>query len=669
MKGWMSAACAPLLAFSLCASAGAPAPAAQVPIKEFVKLPQYGLAKLSPKGEYLAVQVPKDRQTSLGIIDIKNKKVSAMLEFTQGEHVANYWWVSPNRVVVSIATLYGVLDQPAQTGELYAMDADGTNKTYLFGYRGGNHMTHLGGAKATSASAALVDTLRKNDDQVLIAVYPWERSEGGDTTLYLLDVNTGDLRRTDAVPIAAGVQVAVDDSGALRFAAGVDLKGNVVQYVRDPDGWHALKGGDVNDVDVLRASPDGKSVYLLSDQGKDYTCLRELVLASGEMRDLACNPGASVDRVIFSFDFSHPIAVHFLGGDTQFLDPNDEDGKFMRAVMNTFPQERVTVTSATWDGNLAMVEVDSDRDPGSFLVLDRNKRKAEFVFARRPGIDPDQMAPVRQISYTTRDGATVHGYLTVKQGVDPKMLPLVMLPHGGPYGMRDYWEWNQWPQLLASRGYAVLQVNYRGSGGYGFAFEEAGYHKMGTLMQDDLTDGVRWAIDQKIADPKRVAIFGASYGGYAALMSPEREPDLYRCAVAFAGVYDLYDELSDADFAASELGRELGALHWGKDRKELDEQSPINHVDALKIPVLIAHGSEDKRVPFSQGKNMRDKLKAAHKNVEWMEFSGEEHGFWKDENHVAFMTKVLEFLDKYIGPSAATSAPVADAAAAPDHKD
>jgi dipeptidyl aminopeptidase/acylaminoacyl peptidase len=224
------------------------------------------------------------------------------------------------------------------------------------------------------------------------------------------------------------------------------------------------------------------------------------------------------------------------------------------------------------------------------------------------------------------------------------------MPHGGPHsGIHDTWRWDHWAQFLASRGYAVLQPNFRGSGGYGYAFEHAGYHHWGTTMIDDITDGTRWAMEKGYVDGSRVCIFGASWGGYAALMSAVREPDLYRCAVGFAGVYDLKLQVSDSDTAESTMGRNYLADAVGTDDKTLAEQSPITYIERLKAPVLIIHGTADKRVPFSQAKRLRKALEQYHKPYEWMEKSGEEHGFYKDENNVEFLDRLAAFLGKNLG--------------------
>jgi dipeptidyl aminopeptidase/acylaminoacyl peptidase len=317
----------------------------------------------------------------------------------------------------------------------------------------------------------------------------------------------------------------------------------------------------------------------------------------------------------------------------------------------------VEVTSSTLDGSRFVILVSSDRNPGDFYLVDRKPLKANYLLSRRSWIDPSAQAPSEAVSYVTRDGATVHGYLTARKGLATRNGPLVIMPHGGPHGLRDVWGWDAWVQALASRGYSVLQVNYRGSDGYGYAHEASGYRKWGTLMQDDLTDAVRWAVREGIADPARVCIMGASYGGYAALMSAVREPDLYRCAIGASGIYDLANWAKETDIAESKGGRlYLDKVLGGGGLRSA--QSPVTQIERLKVPVLIAHGTKDDRVPFSQAEILRAALDKSGKAYEWAEYRGEEHGFYQEANHEDFLKRSIEFLDKHIGPqSQAANAP------------
>lgn len=628
-----------------------------VPAKDFARKTEFESAKISPNGDYLAVATPVGDQTGLGIIDLKTRKLAGGLHFHRGEHVADYWWVSPSRVVVAIASRAGPLDQPRLTGELYAVNADGSREAYLFGYRGGDQVgTRRKVVTQERAWAFMVDPLPEDPDHALISISPWDRAEKMSFPLIeLINVHNGKRKQMGAVPAYAPIDGAVDREGLLRFAYGMDKKSKYMLFARGKEDkdWKRVEppGGPPESVELHRVSRDGSTVFLTSHEANGRGCLREYHFETGRFTELFCHDAGHVGHPVFAFDDSRPIALMYEGGKpgTKFLDATHADAQLLQSLYNGFAGQRVTVTSRTSDGSKLLLFVDSDRNPGDFFLFDRGTKKAEYLISRRGWINPETMQPVEPIQYRTRDGAIVHGYLTAQAGLRTNKSPLVLMPHGGPHGVRDYWAWDDRAQFLASRGYAVLQPNYRGSGGYGEAHEQAGYKKWGTLMQDDLTDAVRWAVAQGIADPGRVCIYGASYGGYAALMSAVREPDLYRCAVAFAGVYDLESQSEDSDIQDSLYGRNYLRKVLGTDEGVLAEQSPVTYIEKLKAPVLIAHGTRDKRVPFSQAERLRKALEKHGKPYEWLEFKGEEHGFYKDENHEVFLNKLVEFLDKHIG--------------------
>ena len=264
---------------------------------------------------------------------------------------------------------------------------------------------------------------------------------------------------------------------------------------------------------------------------------------------------------------------------------------------------------------------------------------------------------MRAIDVTARDGTRLHGYITIPKGSNGKNLPLIINPHGGPHGVRDEWGFNPEVQLFANRGSAVLQINYRGSGGYGNAFEKLGYRHWGDTMQDDLTDSVRWAITQGIADPNRVCIYGASYGGYAALMSVVREPGLYKCTVGYAGAYDLDVQRHDSDTSESEAGRSYLNDVFPPTVAERQQQSPVNGVARIKAAIMLVHGKKDERVPIKNMYELIDRLKAVGKAPEDVVVADREaHGFRDIKNNVNLYTHMLAFFDKHIGKEA-TPAP------------
>jgi dipeptidyl aminopeptidase/acylaminoacyl peptidase len=313
---------------------------------------------------------------------------------------------------------------------------------------------------------------------------------------------------------------------------------------------------------------------------------------------------------------------------------------------------RINVMQGDKDGRVLIMSY-ADVDPGHWYVLDTRTSQLREVGEARPRIDPGRMRPMETISYAARDGMTIHGYLTrPARAADTGAPPLVVLIHGGPRA-RDRWVWNEEVQLLASRGYAVFQPQFRGSSGFGRRYEEAGYRQWGRAMQDDITDGVQHLIALELADPQRICIYGASYGGYAAMWGVIKTPQLYKCGISFAGVSDLGEMLSHSILDDSNaVARELRRAHVGdpaQSRQALEDVSPLKRAAEVRVPLLIAHGEQDTRVLPSQSKAMVKALKALGKPVEWLPFEREGHGFFWVDNHARYLKAVLDFLERHIG--------------------
>jgi dipeptidyl aminopeptidase/acylaminoacyl peptidase len=287
-------------------------------------------------------------------------------------------------------------------------------------------------------------------------------------------------------------------------------------------------------------------------------------------------------------------------------------------------------------------------DPGAYAIYTPAERRIDAFAAVRDSLQERTLAPVRPISYRSRDGLTIHGYLTLPRGGPERDLPLIVMPHGGPFA-RDSWVFDPWVQFLADRGYAVLQPNFRGSTGYGREFVERGYGQWGAGMIDDMDDGVAWLAEQGIADPDRVCLMGGSYGGYAALWGAIRGAGRYRCAVSFAGVTDLRAMLRyDARFiVARRYMRDRRRQVQGEERIDLDAVSPLAQAARLNVPVLIAHGEEDRRVPVAQSRSLTRALERQGADFEAVFYPEAGHGFSRPEDSLDFLRRVEAFLARH----------------------
>lgn len=634
----------------------APALAAPPPIADFLRRPEADDVRISPGGRYLAMTVPlASGKTGLVIIDRKNLKLTASLRGREQDDIADFVWVNDTRVVASMAQRMGGRDRPEPTGELYGVDADGKRSTILFGYRAAEMSTgtRISKRKAKRATGLFVSRLPDDDKRILIASYDWISPEGDTPEYGSLDVYSGRFTRLGVVPLRNALIIA-DHAGEARlaFADDVDLKRKVMLRSASSNEWKpfAVVGAEDAIVTPLAFARDNRHFYATfsEPQGPDGLYRVDSQQAT---RELLYRGAADPEDLIgnrHSNDFFAVATADGVDG-SHIFDPESPDARLLRAVKASFKGQQALILNFTRDGKTALVQVYSDRNPGDFFLFDIDKMAADHVTSPRHWIDPEQMGSTRPIRFKARDGLEIHGYLTVPNGSSGKNLPLVVNPHGGPFGVRDNWAFDEEVQLLASRGYAVLRVNFRGSGGYGSAFEAAGYRQWGGTMQDDLTDATHWAIEQGHADPQRICIFGASYGAFAALQGAIKEPDLYQCAVGYVGVYDLRLMHTRGDIPDSTSGKNFLARTLGSDGTTLWANSPVSRLERLKAKVMIVAGGKDERTPPIHSERLRDEL--VKRNIEhiWMYKPNEGHGFYAQENLLDLYTQMLALFDETIG--------------------
>lgn len=622
-----------------------------VPIESFAKLPEFSEVILSPNGRYVATAVPREDQTGIAVLDLESDKVISAKNFAGGLHVFGLRWASDDRLIGLIAHRTGAVAAPITYGEMFAVDADGDKLTYLLGYQG---RSSLGGGTSTAfyGFSSVIDPLPDDENYALIAT----RTFGQDAYMKAQRIHlvSGQRRQVAGAPVAGPGIFLADSNGEVRyFSTSGDDAFDVETYIRGVDERDFRRAEGLNESEIvpLVITPDNQSVYVAAGGDGGRNCLYKQSLADGSAREVACDAVSSLSHLAVGSDGHQPIRAYFEPGKVVAVNvaPDVAEAKLIEAISKRFGDARVRPTSWSADGNRLVFEVTSDRNPGAYYLFDRKAKQARYLLSARSWIDPERMAERRPISFEARDGTMLHGYLTLPPGEADKNLPLVVLPHGGPMGVRDQWFWDPDAQLLASRGYAVLQVNFRGSGGYGSDYLQAGRREWGGRLIDDINDGTLWAIKNKIADADRICAFGASYGAYASLMSAVRYPDLYQCVVGYAGVYNLVTMVENTDIARSRSGVQYMSDYIGKTREDLAEQSPINRLDALKAPVLIVHGKADERTPFSEAKQLRAALAARNHPHEWMARDKEGHGFFALDNRVAFYDTLLGFLDRHIG--------------------
>lgn len=637
-----------------------------IPVQDFVRHSTYSSVKISPTGEYLAMTVDRGDQDVLTVLRTKDLSIVKINQLPDQKSVGSFYWTSPDRLMFNAVKKLGRFESPFGTGEWFAVNADGSQPRPLIFY--GTRDATQRGKQVGNERFNLLDTLRDDDQNVIMEVNYARSSEGAGTEVVLMDTLSGRRKSLARAP-KENCDIALDARKQPGFAICVSSKDEQGEfdertelYKRSDDGKWTLVSASKSDgkhLSIIRSVPDG-TVYAEQSDGKAPAAIGTLDTATGEFKQLFQDPVAEVSDYIWSADQNRLIAVVTEAGApaVKLIDESHPDADIYASLAGAFEGQMVDFSSATQDGKKIVVSVYSDSNPGELYLYDRDSGKARFLLQGRKWLDKGKMASVKPIVFTARDGKQIHGYLTLPKGSDGKNLPMIVNPHGGPIGPRDNWGFNSETQLFANRGYVVLQVNFRGSGGYGKAFQDAGHRQWGQGIQNDIIDATRWAIQQGYADKDRICIYGGSFGGYSSLMAPAREPDLFKCAVGYVGVYDMEMMFVKGDIPQRESGLRFLRRTLGTDKAELKANSPTELVERIKIPVLLAAGARDARAVPEQTEAMRDALvKAGNPPVDMIIQSGEMHGFYKEENNLNLYTKMLEFFNQNIGGNVTVGSP------------
>ncbi|WP_424681700.1 alpha/beta hydrolase family protein [Frateuria sp. YIM B11624] len=623
-----------------------------LPVENFARHPPLSMPRLSPDGKYLAVRWDDGSSHALVVYKVDDmSQPASMLRMPKYELPAGITWVSPTRLVVEKGKEFGSIDKPVSTGEIIATDVDGKHQDYLYGYE--VRYSSRAATRGTDRGWGTVDGLpERTNGHFYMAAMPWDSPDHS----YLYDVDAEANTRHLVGDIGEGdMSFMVGADGQAHYAYGRNEDFDYVVYHRQDGHWQRLTpqqiGGTFGPIDF---TPDHQRIYAMYDAGGGPASLVEQDETGASRQVLAAAAFGNIGGIEWTALPRQPFATIPDTGLPQltYIDPNLPAAKLHRALSQKFPGQYVHFIDYSEDGGQLLFSVTSDRNPGSYMLIDTHTYKVRKLFDAAPWIDPAKMAERRPLHFTASDGTELEAILTLPPGRSETNLPMVLLPHGGPIGVSDDWFYDDDAQFLANRGYLVLQVNYRGSGGRGEDFKEAGYLKWGTRIQEDLIDGVKWAIAQHYADPGRICVYGGSFGGYSAMMTVIRAPDMFKCAVGYAGVYDLKMMYKKGDIRASKSGRSYLTTVIGRNDAELDANSPDKLADKISVPVLLIHGEDDQRAPFAQAKAMRAALEAAHKPYEWMSKPGEGHGFYDEKNRVDFYNALQAFLEKHIGKGA-----------------
>ena len=654
------------LALACAASTATAAEPAEIPVMDFVRNPTYSGVKISPTGEYLAMTVDRGEQDVLAVLRTRDLSIVHVNTLPSQKSVGAFQWVSPERLMFNSIKKFGRFAQPFGTGEWYSVSADGSSPRVL-------ELAKKGATDVPTYSRFSVLDNPQNDDGTILMTMSYPRSsEGANTEVVEVNTLSGRWKSIARAP-RGNCGMALDGKKIPRYAIcydSEDAAGNYDSqnelYRRGDDGkWTLVNSSKASGkmLSIVGTSGDGR-IYATQSDGKAPEAFGLIDATSGAFRSLFHDPVSEPSNYIVSADRDTVLAVVTEAGKPKItiVDEEHPDTAIYASLAEAFPDRFVDFSSATRDGRQIVVSVSGDRTPGELYLYDRATGKARFLMQGRAWIDAKRMASVKPISLTTRDGLKIYGYLTVPNGSDGKNLPMIVNVHGGPMGPRDDWGFNWETQLLASRGYLVLQINYRGSGGFGKAFQDMAYGAWATGIMNDIIDATKWTIAQGYADKDRVCIYGGSFGGYASMMAPAREQGLFKCAFGYVGAYDAEIQMTLSDTSKAESGRRYQLRALGKTKAERDAMSPVNHADKIKIPVYLAAGARDPRCPPENTEAMQKALIAAGNTPEGvMITTGEMHGFYKDENKLKLYTEMLNFFSRHIGGKPAGSGGAAKA--------
>jgi dipeptidyl aminopeptidase/acylaminoacyl peptidase len=629
------------------------------PVEAFGSLPVLSRPKLSPDGLHLAtIQSLRGRPTLLVYQLNAPPGTKPTIVPSSDWLIADFAWAKNDRLIVTLKqSAKAAGDDRVRTWvRAVAIDTDGNNFAVL--------MENQRTLDNNPYGADLVDIDLDDPDNVFMSLFVEKTAIGfaygtdADIRFNLLKV---DVRSGRAQSVFEG------QSGTRRWL--MDGHGGVI--ARIDQTFHPLKeyvkvrqSGDWTDAGEFDATGDrGSGLTGMTEDGKglamyktDDLSLSVLVrhdMTSGSDTLLFADPKYDVGDVIEDEWTGRVVGATYIDDKQEFRYFDPDRQAMQHSLEEVFPNMSVEAVSSDLKRDKVIVGVDGPRSPLRYYLLDRATSQMETLGAAYPHLDKDDLGEMKPYPYKARDGLDIPAYITLPPGRVAKNLPAVVFPHGGP-DARDALGFDWWAQFMANRGYVVLQPNYRGSSGYGHKYTEAGLHQWGLKMQDDISDGVKKMIADGIADPKRICIVGASYGGYAALAGAAFTPDLYACAIAVAGVSDLPEVLSSSrsDYGYDSQAVSFWASRIGSvanDADQLNATSPARHADKVKCPILLMHGEGDTTVRINQSELMEKALKDAGKPVEFIRFPGEDHYLNLSDTRIRVLTETERFLAKYIG--------------------
>ena len=599
-----------------------------IPMKDFFRNPVKVGYSLSPNGEYLAFMQPWETRLNIFVEKIGSSQATRVTS-AKARDIAGYAWKGNNRLVYIQDT------GGDENYRLYAVGIDGSNPKDLTPFE--------------KVRAQIIDRLERNENEILVSL---NKRDPRVFDVYRINVNTGDMQMIAENP-GNYTGWGTDWDGKLRIASTTDGVNSTLLFRNtEADKFAPLVTTTFKEtISPLLFTPDNKQLYVATNIGRDKTAIVKYdVENKKELEKIYEHPEVDVTNLLSSRKRRAITGVSYTTDKTHYYFIDKQRADLQKDLERRLPGYEVRLSECNLEEDKCLVRTFTDRSRGAYYFYDLKSKDFRKLSDISPWLNEQDLAPMKPIKYQSRDGLTINGYLTLPKGMPARNLPVVVNPHGGPW-YRDTWGFNPEVQFLANRGYAVLQVNFRGSTGYGRKFWEASFKQWGKTMQDDVTDGVQWLIKQGIADPKRIGIYGGSYGGYATLAGLVYTPDLYAVGVDYVGVSNIFTFLK----AIPPYWKPYLAMLYEmigdpeKDKDLLTAASPVFHSDKIKVPLLIAQGANDPRVNKGESDQMVEALKKRGIEVPYIVKANEGHGFSNEENRFDFYRAMEEFLGKHLG--------------------
>lgn len=607
----------------------------QYSVEDFFKIPEKSNVKISPDGKCLSFVGPYQRRRN---VFVQNLETGILARVTNelDRDIGGYAWANDSRIIY-------IKDSGGDENfKLFAVDKDGLNAKDLTPFN--------------KVRIQIIDSLREQDDYMIIGM---NKNNPMLFDPYRINIQSGELEQlarneNPAEPLEGWM---CDNDGILRICSKTKNGVNHAIMYRDTEDQEFKEIVETNFKDQLIPihfdARNSHILYCISNLERDKSVLVKYDMHQKEEVGpiILQDNDYDISSMQWSRKKKSMISASYTSWKTEIVFYDDETEQLYHKWKALFPKKEVRAVSVNTDEDIYILRTFTDRSLGAYYLYTVATNEFEKIIDVSPWLDETELAEMKPISYTSRDGITIHGYLTLpKSKVEDQAVPLVVNPHGGPW-VRDSWGYNPEVQLLASRGYAVFQMNYRSSTGYGKAFWELGFKKWGKSMQDDITDGVNYLIERGIANEQKIAIYGGSYGGYATLAGICYTPDLYACAVDFVGVSNLFTFMNTIppywkpylDMLHEMVG------HPEDDKKHMEESSPVFHVDKIKTPLFVVQGANDPRVNIDESDQIVSSLRQRGIDVPYLVKYDEGHGFANEENKFEFYKSMLGFLFKYIG--------------------